>query len=311
MAGNGPAISLAGLTKFYGRRLGVADVTFDVGPGEVFGFLGPNGAGKTTTIRMLMGLLRISRGSAAILGQDVAKAPPSLRGRIGYLPGSLALYRNLTGREYLDYTARMRGLDLDLVITGLAERLNLDLGRHLHDLSRGNQQKVGVIQAFMHDPEVLILDEPTSGLDPLVQREFESMVDEAVSRGAAVLLSSHILAEVEQRADRVAIVNDGRLLVVEHIEVLKQKAMRRIELHFPTDVSPNTFRALSSVSSVEGSGRHLICSVIGGENELLRTAVDLGVDTIRTQDPSLEDVFMTLVTGGDRDAASAAPEDMA
>jgi ABC-2 type transport system ATP-binding protein len=137
------------------------------------------------------------------------------------------------------------------------------------------------------------------------------MVDEAVSRGAAILLSSHILAEVEQRADRVAIVNDGHLLVVERIEVLKQKAMRRIELHFPTDVPPDAFRALPSVSSVDGSGRHITCSVIGGENELLRLAVSLGVESVRTQEPSLEDVFMTLVTGGDRDAAPAAPEDMA
>ena len=205
----------------------------------------------------------------------------------------------------------MRGLDLDQAIARLAERLNLDLGRHLHDLSRGNQQKVGVIQAFMHDPEVLILDEPTSGLDPLVQREFEGMVDEAVARGAAILLSSHILAEVEQRADRVAIVNDGRLLVVEHIETLKQKAMRTIDLHFPQDVSPDAFRTLSSVQSVEGSGRHLTCSVIGGENELLRTAVHLGVETVRTREPSLEDVFMTLVTGGDHDAGPTAPQDLA
>jgi ABC-2 type transport system ATP-binding protein len=158
---------------------------------------------------------------------------------------------------------------------------------------------------------VLILDEPTSGLDPLVQREFEGMVDEAVARGAAILLSSHILAEVEQRADRVAIVDDGRLLVVEHIEILKQKAMRTIDLHFPVEVSPDAFRALSSVQSVEGTGRHLTCSVIGGENELLRTAVDLGVETVRTREPSLEDVFMTLVTGGDHDAAPAAPQDLA
>jgi ABC-2 type transport system ATP-binding protein len=311
MAGNGPAIELSGLTKFYGRQLGVADVTFDVEPGEVFGFLGPNGAGKTTTIRMLMGLLRITRGRAAVLGQDVATARPSLRARIGYLPGALALYRNLTAREYLRYTARMRRLDLDLTINGLADRLNLDLGRHLHDLSRGNQQKVGVIQAFMHDPDVLILDEPTSGLDPLVQREFEGMVHEAVGRGAAILLSSHILQEVEQLAGRVAIVDDGHLLVVEHIDTLKQKAMRTIDLHFPQDVPADVFRALPSVAAVEGTGRRLTCSVIGGQNELLRTAVDLGVETVRTREPSLEDVFMSLVRGGDHDAAPAAAEDVA
>ena len=311
MAGNGPAIEIAGLTKFYGRQLGVADLAFDVAPGEVFGFLGPNGAGKTTAIRMLMGLLRITRGRATVLGHDVATAPPALRARIGYLPGALALYRNLSGRQYLGYTARMRGLDLDHVIEGLAERLNVDLGRHLHDLSRGNQQKVGVIQAFMHDPDVLILDEPTSGLDPLVQREFEGMMAEAAARGAAVLLSSHILAEVEQQADRVAIIDEGHLLVVEHIDTLKQRALRTIDLEFPADVPIDSFRSLASVSSVEGTTRRVTCTVIGGENELLRTAVELGVDSVRTREPSLEDVFMSLVAGGDRDAAAPAPQDVA
>jgi ABC-2 type transport system ATP-binding protein len=298
MAGNEPAIEFVGLTKFYGRQLGVADLTFAVDPGEVFGFLGPNGAGKTTAIRMLMGLLRITRGRASVLGQDVATASPSLRARMGYLPGAIAFYRHLTAGQYLAFAARMRDRDLDGRINELAERLNLDLRRHIHDLSRGNQQKVGVIQAFMHDPDVLILDEPTSGLDPLVQREFEGILDEATTRGAAVLLSSHVLSEVEQQADRVAILNEGHLLVVEHIDTLKGRALRTIDLMFPTDVPADAFRSLASVSSVEGTGRHLTCSVIGGENELLRTAVELGVETVRTQEPSLEDVFMSLVTGG-------------
>ena len=311
MVDDGPAISLSGLTKFYGRQLGIADVSFEVSPGEVFGFLGPNGAGKTTAMRMLVGLLRITRGSATVLGHDVATASPALRERVGYLPGALALYKNLTGREYLAFAARMRRRNLDRDIDDLAERLNLDLTRHIHDLSKGNQQKIGVIQAFMHSPDVLILDEPTSGLDPIVQREFESLVDETTARGAAILLSSHVLSEVEHLAQRVAIVNEGHLLVVEHIGHLKERSVRALELTFPAPVDASRLTALPSVEHVAAHGRELTCTVVGPHTELLRVAVDLGVETIRTQEPSLEDIFMTLVAGGDQGAAAAAAKDLA
>lgn len=311
MAALTPAISLSGLTKFYGRQLGVADLTFDVSPGEVFGFLGPNGAGKTTAMRMLVGLLRISSGRATILGQDVATAPAALRGRVGYLPGALALYKNLTAREYLTFVARMRHRDLDTEIAGLAGRLNLDLSRHIHDLSKGNQQKIGVIQALMHEPEVLILDEPTSGLDPIVQREFEALVDEATSRGAAILLSSHVLSEVEHLAQRVAIVDDGHLLVVEHIDRLKERSVRSLELTFRTAVDTQRLAAVPSVETVTAHGSVATCTVVGAHTELLRVAVELGVETVRTQEPSLEDIFMTLVSGGDPDAPAPAAEDLA
>ena len=311
MAADPSAITLSGLTKFYGRQLGVADLTFEVSPGEVFGFLGPNGAGKTTAMRMLVGLLRITRGSASILGYDVATAPPSLRSRVGYLPGALALYKNLTARDYLTFTARMRHRSLDREIADLAERLNLDLTRHIHDLSKGNQQKIGVIQAFMHGPDVLILDEPTGGLDPIVQREFEALVDETTARGAAILLSSHVLSEVEHLAQRVAIVNEGHLLVVEHIDLLKERSVRSIELTFPTPVDPQRLAALPSVETVTAHGAVAHCTVVGAHTELLRVAVELGVETVRTQEPSLEDIFMTLVAGGDPGAAAAAPEDLA
>jgi ABC-2 type transport system ATP-binding protein len=311
MAAESPAIVLAGLTKYYGRRRGVEDLTFEVRPGEVFGFLGPNGAGKTTTLRMLVGLLRLTAGSATVLGQDIASAPPALRARIGYLPGALALYKNLTGREFLTFSARMRRLDLDARITDLARRLDLDLDRHIHDLSRGNQQKIGVVQAFMHDPDVLILDEPTSGLDPIVQREFESLVTQATDRGAAVLLSSHVLSEVEQLAQRVAVVDDGRLLVVEHIETLKGRAVRTVELAFPAPVDAAAYEALPCVQQARVHGSQLTCTVVGAETDLLRLAVDGGVETVRTLEPSLEDIFMSLVAGGDLRAAPPSPQDMA
>ncbi|CAB4885013.1 unannotated protein [freshwater metagenome] len=297
------SISLRGLTKFYGRQLGVEDLTFEVEPGEVFGFLGPNGAGKTTAMRMLVGLIRISRGSATILGTDVAGAPPELRRHVGYLPGALSLYGNLTGSAYLHFLARMRGEDLTASIHSLSERLNLDLKRHIHDLSRGNQQKLGVVQAFMHSPTVLILDEPTSGLDPIVQREFEVLIDEAQQRGAAVLLSSHVLSEVDHLAHRVAIVDQGHQLVVEDIGALKARALRTIDLDFQHVVDASSFERLPDVTEVRARGTLVTCTMSGSEAGLLRLAADLGVVTVRTHEPSLEQIFFSLVRGGESRAA--------
>ena len=303
-----PSISLHGLTKYYGRDLGVEDLTFDVMPGEVFGFLGPNGAGKTTAMRMLVGLLRITRGSATVLGTDVATAPASLRHRIGYLPGALTLYGNLTGAEYLRFLARMRGRAMNQRIGELSERLNLDLTRHIHDLSKGNQQKLGVVQAFMHSPEVLILDEPTAGLDPIVQREFETLIDEAQQQGTAILLSSHVLSEVDHLAGRVAIVDAGHLLVVEDISTLKRRALRTIDLDFPQPVATAPFTLLDGVKDVRSRASQVTCTVSGEETALLRHAVSLGVLTVRTHEPSLDQVFFSLVQGGDRHADRPADE---
>jgi ABC-2 type transport system ATP-binding protein len=303
-----PSISLNGLTKYYGHDLGVEDLTFDVKPGEVFGFLGPNGAGKTTAMRLLVGLLRITRGSATVLGTDVASAPASLRQRIGYLPGAIALYGNLTGAEYLRFLARMRGRVMTQQIDELSERLNLDLTRHIHDLSKGNQQKLGVVQAFMHSPEVLILDEPTTGLDPIVQREFEALIDEAQQQGAAILLSSHVLSEVDHLAGRVAIVNEGRLLVVEDIATLKQRALRTIDLDFTQPVDTAPFGRLVGVTDVQSRGSQVTCTVAGEETALLRHAVNLGVLSVRTHEPSLDQIFFSLVQGGDRRADRPADE---
>ncbi|MDO8309536.1 MAG: ABC transporter ATP-binding protein [Actinomycetota bacterium] len=308
------AVSLIGLTKYYGSRRGVEQVTFDVAPGEVVGFLGPNGAGKTTTMRMLVGLLRITRGQAVVLGVDIARAPPGLRARIGYLPGALALYSNLTGRQFLTFAARMRGLAVSGRIDGLAERLDLDLDRHIHDLSKGNRQKVGVIQAFLHEPDVLILDEPTSGLDPLVQREFEGMVDEATARGAAILLSSHVLSEVDHLADRVAIVNQGRLVVVQSVEGLRQGALRTIELAFSRPVDTAALAMIEGATGVIQAVAHgslVTCTVRGSEHDLLRVAVDCGVDFVRSRDPGLDEIFLSLVAGGDGNAGAPADQDVA
>ena len=295
MDGTAPAIEFDRLTKYYGRQRGIEDVSFTVDPGEVVGFLGPNGAGKTTTMRTLLGLLHITAGAARLLGVDVASAPPALRHRVGYLPGALELYENLTGRAYLTFLARMRGRDLTDAFEGLSTRLDLDLGRHIHDLSKGNRQKIGVVQAFMHDPDVLILEEPTGGLDPVAQREFEALLEERRNGGAAVLLSSHVLSEVDHLAQRVAIIDQGRLVTVEHIDELKEKAARTLDFDFPQPIDAAEFGCLPGVTEAFAHGTRISCTIVGAETDALAKAVALGVTGVHTHDASLEDVFFELV----------------
>jgi ABC-2 type transport system ATP-binding protein len=294
-----PAISLQDLTKYYGRARGVAGVTFDVFPGEVIGFLGPNGSGKTTTMRSLVGLLNITSGRAQILGEEVSVKTFRLRSRIGYLPGSPALYRNLTSLQHLEFLAKMRSLDCTTQIHTMAERFDLDLGRRIHELSKGNQQKVAVIASFMHQPDVLILDEPTSGLDPIVQREFSAIVDEAQTRGAAILLSSHVLSEVEHLANRVVIVNAGKQLLVEEISRLKEKTVRTIDLYFSSPVREELFSGLSGIKDLRIYGNRVSCTVVGAENALLGCAVENGLESVQTHESSLDDIFFSLVAGSE------------
>ena len=290
-----PRISLTNLTKNYGKSRGIRDVSFEVFPGEVFGFLGPNGAGKTTTIRTLMGLIKATSGSASILGMNALESSPELRKRIGYLPGVFAAYSNYTALQFLRFVARMRNVECDDLIFNYAERLRLDLHRHIHDLSKGNRQKVGVIYAFMHKPDVLFLDEPTSGLDPLVQREFERILNEAQARGASIILSSHVLSEVENLADRIAIINEGEIVVVEHISTLKEQAVRRIDLYFESAINANSFAGVAGLTEIVVDGEVAQCTVTGSERELLRAAVNHGVMTVHTHEPSLDEIFLTLV----------------
>ena len=289
------AISLEKLTKNYGSTRGITEVTFDVNAGEVMGFLGPNGAGKTTAIRTLLGLIKATSGNATILGKNALVPNIELRRKIGYLPGIAATYDRYSALKYLDFLAHMRGLELESEIRSLARRLELDINEHIHDLSKGNRQKVSVIQAFMHSPEVLFLDEPTSGLDPLVQREFEKILDEARDRGAAIILSSHVLSEVEHLADRIAIINQGAIVIVDEISTLKSKARRRIDLFFDKEISKNDFSKVPNIKEIEVEDGSLHCVVTGSEHELLKRAVELGVSEVRTQESSLEEIFLDLV----------------
>lgn len=292
------AIEINHLTKFYGTSRGIIDVSFSVNRGEVFGFLGPNGAGKTTALRTLMGLINATSGTATILGRNALIQDPTLRAKIGYLPGVLSIYERYTTLELLRFLAKMRGINCDGAIHSLADRLKLDLNRHVHDLSKGNRQKVGVVQAFMHNPQVLFLDEPTSGLDPLVQREFEVILDEAKAAGAAIILSSHVMSEVEHLADRVAIINEGKLVVVEQISVLKSKALRRIVLSFDHSVEKSVFQNIQGVTDVHARANEVTCTVIGEETQLLKVAVENGVNSVTTHEPTLDEIFMSFIKQG-------------
>src|SRR5512132_4101327 len=224
----GDVISAEGLTKSYGAERGVIDLSFAVAPGEVFGYLGPNGAGKTTTIRTLLDFIRPTAGQARIFDLDSTEGSIEIHRRTGYLPGELALYERMTAADYLTHFAALRGGVDWADVRRLAERLDLRLETRIQSLSHGNKQKVGLVQAFMHNPELLVLDEPTSGLDPLVQQEFHAMVREARQQGQTIFLSSHVLSEVQQTADTVAILRDGKIIAVESVSGLREGAVRHL-----------------------------------------------------------------------------------
>lgn len=306
---NGAMISVKHLNKMYGKSVGISDVSFEVKAGEVLGFVGPNGAGKTTTMRILLGLIRATSGQATILGQNALTAEPSLRRHIGYLPGVLGLYRHLTGFEYLTFIAKMRGRDCQVNIEKLADQLNVDLTRHIEQLSKGNRQKLGVIQAFMHEPSVLILDEPTSGLDPLVQHAFEELIRERTSAGSAILLSSHVLSEVEELAHRVAIIHDAHIIAFEDLSTLRSRAGSNVEFTFHSPQPNTVFESLPGVSNVHWNGDVMHCTVVGSEEELLRRAVQCGAWQVHTSVVSLEDLFNAAV--GAQDAVTAHKEPVA
>ncbi|MBU3688862.1 MAG: ABC transporter [Acidimicrobiales bacterium mtb01] len=291
-------ITVDQLTKFYGRHRGVEDVSFAVSPGEVLGFLGPNGSGKTTVIRTLMGLIRATNGDVRLFGR-VATSDHRARDRVGYVPGRLELLPRMTVRRYLEHLAALRRRNLEAAITSLAERFTLDLDATISSLSKGNKQKVGVIQAVMHDPQVLILDEPTSGLDPIGQRQFEELIDEMRGRGTAVLLSSHVMSEVEAIADRIAILDHGHLALVSSMPEMRSRIERSLDFEFGLPVQASEFSTVPGVVSVRTEDNHVVCSVTGSESPVLAKAVQLGVRTVTSQEPTLEEIFIS-VTRGDR-----------
>lgn len=303
-ASDAAAISTVGLTKHYGNVRALEDLDLEVRVGEVFGFLGPNGAGKTTTIRSLLHFINPSSGSASILGMDVAAQSLEIRAHISYMPAEYSMYGNLTGADMLRYYANLRGGVDEAYVTELATRLQADLSRKMSTYSTGNKQKVGLIQAFMAKPELLILDEPNTGLDPLMQQELMAMIEEVRDDGRTVFLSSHSLQEVERVADRVAILRKGQLVVVERVEELKRKAIRRLDLEFANPVDESLFQGIHGVRSVSshgesGRGEHLSISFEGPIRRLLEAALEHDVVNLNTRESDLEEIFLTYYRGDD------------
>lgn len=291
---NQSAIHTEGLTKHYGKVRALVDLNVDIRAGEIFGYLGPNGSGKTTTIRTMLDEIRATKGRASILGMDTHDKAVEIRRHIGYVPGDLALYPNLTGKDILTYFANLRGGVDWLYVDEIAERLDADLEKKVGDLSSGNRQKVGVIQAFMNRPDVLIMDEPSSGLDPLVQREFQKMMREVAAEGCTIFLSSHTLSEVQRVADRVGIIRHGHLVAVESVSELRSKAMRRVELELDSQAEASVFEAVPGTSDVTVGNHHVVMFFEGDMGALLRAATErYTIVDISTQEADLEEIFLT------------------
>ncbi|HXQ95338.1 MAG TPA: ABC transporter ATP-binding protein [Candidatus Acidoferrales bacterium] len=280
------------LTKYYGAHRGIVEVDLSVAQGEVFGFLGPNGAGKTTTIRILLDLIRPTSGRALVFGIESSADPVTIHRRVGYIPGEFALYDRLTGGQTLEYFANLRGGVDKAFQASLIERFELDPSRRFHEYSKGNKQKVGIVIALQHRPELLVLDEPTSGLDPLVQQTFFTTLRQTVADGATVFLSSHILSEVEKSCDRVAIIREGRLVKLDTVEGLRDLAHHQVELRFAGPVPEAEFTALPGVSDVVLDDHVLRLRVAGAITPVVRAAARYELLDFVSREPSLEETFL-------------------
>ncbi len=285
-------IQLEKLTKSYGAHRGIVDVDLDVEQGEIFGFLGPNGAGKTTTIRTVLDLLRPTSGRARVFGIDSSADPVAIHKRVGYIPGEFTLYDRLTGGQTLQYFAALRGGVDRGYQASLIERFEIDPSRRFKEYSKGNKQKIGLVIALQHRPELLILDEPTSGLDPLVQQSFYLLVREAKADGRTVFLSSHILSEVERTCDRVAIIRDGRLVKVDSVEALRDLAHHQVELRFTGPVPAAEFQQLPGVSDVASDDHVLHMRVSGAIAPVVRAAAKYELLDFVSREPTLEETFL-------------------
>ncbi|HAE84516.1 MAG TPA: ABC transporter ATP-binding protein [Ktedonobacter sp.] len=292
-------IEVEDLTKSYGSKRGITNVSFQVEEGEVFGFLGPNGAGKTTTIRLLMALLRTDTGTARIAGLDCWQQSVEIKRLTGYVPGEPSLDPNLTGGQILEYFGHLRGGIDQAYLKQLITRLDLDPSRKFRQYSTGNKRKVVLIQAFMHRPRVLILDEPTNGLDPLNQQEFDRMVKEVRDEGRTVFLSSHILSEVEQTCTRVGIIRAGQLVRVGGLAEVKDIKRYDITITFANAVPAEAFKTLEGVAQVESlaDGHTLRLGMQGGADAVIKTAAHYAVVTLTSHEPSLEDIFLRYYEG--------------
>jgi ABC-2 type transport system ATP-binding protein len=280
------------LTKSYGEHRGIVELDLEVAEGEVFGFLGPNGAGKTTTMRVLLDLIRPTSGKARVFGIETTVDPAAIHRRVGYLPGEFDLYDRLTGIETITYFGNLRGGVDRAYVASLIERLDFDPSRRFKEYSKGNKQKVGLIVALQHRPDLLILDEPTAGLDPLVQQTFFGLVREAREEGRTMFLSSHIIDEVDRTCDRVAIIREGRLVQVDTIEAIRRLAFHHVELSFGAPVAAAVFAGLAGVQDVEADGNIVTMRVSGPIGAVIAAAAGHGLVDVVSREPNLEDVFL-------------------
>ena len=292
------------LTKSYGVHRGIVEVDLTVNEGEAFGFLGPNGAGKTTTIRTLLDHLRPTSGRAFVFGIETTADPVAIHKRVGYLPGEFTLYDKLTGGQTIEYFANLRGGVDKAYQASLVERLDLDTSRKFKEYSKGNKQKVGLVAALQHRPDLLMLDEPTSGLDPLVQQTFYEVIREAKAEGRTIFLSSHILSEVEKTCDRVAIIRDGRLVKVDRVEALRDLAHHQVELRFSGEAPVAAFASLPGVSDVSSEDHLIRMRVSGSITPIVRAAAEYELLDFVSREPSLEETFLAQYGRGESDAAA-------
>lgn len=287
-----PVISLKNVTKRYGSDRGITDVSFNVMPGQVYGFLGPNGAGKTTTISLMTDLIRPTSGKLNIFGLDSVKDSLQIRQKIGFLTDDMAMDKGLAGWQQLEYWGNLRGKFAKNHVNELAKQLSCNLNKKIKTLSRGNRQKVGLISALMHDPELLILDEPTSGLDPIIQQQFNKIILERKSRGKTAFISSHILGEVQEICDEVAFIREGKIIDVKGLNALAKSSPKQV--HFKTSAKELAakLKQLTGVNNYKHSDNGIVCTFTGDINQLLRLLSKYEVEQLTIADADLESTFM-------------------
>lgn len=296
------AIEIRGLTKLYPNGRGIKSVDLVVKPGEIFGFLGPNGAGKSTTIRTLMGFLYPDTGSATVLGSDVVTSGLAVREQVGYLPSEMTLYEDMTGAQNIGFSLKVRGkMAMMERANRLAQRLDVDLSRRVKTLSRGQKQKVAIINALAHDPRLLIFDEPTTGLDPLAQEIFHAMLREEVGRGKTLFMSSHVLSEVEEMCDRVAIIRDGKIVTTDTVAGLKKQRVKRVHVEFKNEVPG--LAQVAGVSDLFVDGQRARFTLVGNLDPLVAHLSAHPLIDLTVQDPTLEEIFKNFYAGGGANAS--------
>ncbi len=300
MQGNGhAAIQLENLTKHYGDVVGIQDLSLEVNQGEVFGLLGPNGAGKTTTIRLILDFIRPTSGKATVFGMLPRNDGINIRRRVGYLPGDFVTYDHMTGATVTEYFTNLRSAD-PTKLEALCERYKLDLSRKIGQLSKGNKQKIGLVQAFMNDPDLLILDEPTAGLDPLLQYEFQKMIHEEKAQGKTIFMSSHVMSEVEATCDRVGIIRDGELVTIDTVAHLTELSLWTAKITFTGPISSDTFDNLPGIAVTDHTDNRSFNLSVSGEgamDSVIKTAAQYPVQSFESQHASLEDAFLKYYSG--------------